>query len=66
MTYWLGVYLLVAISVAVPLLLLYLVGFAVRLVMNTIGSQMKRLTKARPSRAEFSKAHWSVIRRKAA
>jgi hypothetical protein len=66
MTYWLGVYLLIAISVAVPFLLLYLVGFAVRLVVNTIASATKRLPKDRPLRAGFSKAHWSTIRRKAA
>ena len=66
MMYWLGVYLLIAIIVVGPLLLLYLFGFAVRLVVNTIGLAMKKLTNTQPSRKGFSNAHWNAIRRKAA
>jgi hypothetical protein len=65
MMYWMGVYLLVAIIVAGPFLLLYLLGVAVRQVVKAIGSAQD-LTKARTFPAAFSRAHWNFSRRKAA
>ena len=44
MLYWLGVYLLVVIGVAVPFLLLYLVGLVLWLAVSAIGSMMRSLT----------------------
>jgi hypothetical protein len=66
MLYWLGVYLLVVISVAAPFLLLYLVGLVVWLAAGAIGSTKKILTNALAVRKGFSRAHWSAIWRKAA
>ena len=43
MLYWLGVYLLVAIGVAVPFLLLYVVGLVLWLAVAAIGSMIRSL-----------------------
>jgi hypothetical protein len=64
MSYWLGVYLLVAVSVAVPFLLLYLFGLVMWLTVTAIGSMMQSLTDA--LRKDFSRGHGSTIWRRAA
>ena len=66
MLYWLGVYLLVAIGVAVPLMVLYVVGLVFWLGVATIRSMMRSVRDVLPVRTELARANWSVIRRKAA
>jgi len=65
MLYWLGVYLLVVIGVAVPFVLLYLIGLVMWLAATAIGSMTKSLTDALAARAVL-RTPWSAIRRKAA
>jgi hypothetical protein len=60
MLYWLDVYLLVAIGVAVPFLLLYVVGLVFWLAAAAI--RMCRVAV----RTDFARAHWNDMRRKAA
>ena len=66
MLYWLGVYLLVVIGVAAPLLLLYLLGVVLWLILREIGSVARSLIDAWACQADVSRAPWSAIRRKAA
>ena len=66
MLYWLGVYLLVAIGVAVPFLVLYVVGLVFWLGVAAIRSTVRSVRDVLPVRTDFSRANWSVIRRKAA
>jgi len=66
MLYWLGVYVLVAISVAVPLLVLYVLGIVLWLILTAIRSTIRSLKDALAVRPDFSRAYWSVIRRKVA
>jgi hypothetical protein len=66
MLYWLGVYLLVAIGVAVPFLLLYVVRLVFWLGVTAIRSTVRRLSDVFPVRTDFARANWTVIRRKAA
>jgi uncharacterized membrane protein len=66
MLYWLGVYLLVAIGVAVPLLLLYVVGLVFWLSVAAIRSTVRSVRDVLPVRTDFPRANWTVIRRKAA
>ena len=66
MLYWLGVYLLVVIGVAVPLMVLYVVGFVFWLGIVAIRSTVRSVKNALPVRTEFARANWFVIRRKAA
>jgi hypothetical protein len=66
MSYWLGVYLLVVIGVAVPFLLLYVVGILFWLTITAVRSMMRGLKHALADQPDFSRTHWSAIRRKAA
>ena len=64
MLYWLGVYLLICIAIAVPFLLLYVAGILLWLALNALRSAMRGLRDV--SRPDFARTHWSVIRRKTA
>ena len=64
--YWLNVYLLVAIGVAVPFLLLYIVGLLFWLIRAAIGSTIHGLKNVFAVGPGFWSGHWSVIWRKAA
>jgi hypothetical protein len=66
MLYWLSVYGLVAIGVAVPLLVLYVLGIILWLIITAIRSMIWSLKDALAFRPDFSRAHWSDIRRKVA
>jgi hypothetical protein len=66
MLYWVGVYLLVAIAVAVPFLVLYVVGLVLWLSVAAIRSTVRSVKGVLPVRTDFPRANWSVIRRKAA
>jgi hypothetical protein len=66
MLYWLGVYLLVALSVAIPFLLLYFVGILFWLAFTAIRSASRTLRDTLAFRRDLGRAHWTVIRRKAA
>jgi hypothetical protein len=66
MLYWLGVYVLVAIGVAIPLLILYAVGIVLSLTVTAILSLMRGLRHALAAQPDFSKTYWSAIRRKVA
>jgi hypothetical protein len=66
MLYWLGVYVLVGVAVAISLLALYVVGIVLWLTVTAILSLMRDLRKALATRPDFCRTHWSAIRRKAA
>jgi hypothetical protein len=66
MLYWLGVYLLVVIGVAVPFVLLYVVGLVFWLSVTAIRSTVRSVRDILPVRTDFPRANWPVIRRKAA
>ena len=57
MLYWLGVYLLVAIGVAIPFLLLYLFGLVMRLSVAAIRFMMASLRNALTSGSFRAAAH---------
>jgi hypothetical protein len=59
MLYWLGVYVLVVIGVAIPFLLLYIVGSLLWLTITAIRSMMRSLQHALAARPDFSRTHWS-------
>lgn len=65
MLYWLGVYLLVAVSVAIPFLLLYLVGILFWLAFTSIRSALRSLRETLAFRRDLGRPHWTAIRRKA-
>jgi hypothetical protein len=62
--YWLSVYLLVVIVVALPFLLLYVAGLVFWLAVSAIGSMTRRLRKAFAVRSDLLRAHWSAVRRR--
>ena len=66
MLYWLGVYLLVVIGVAVPFLVLYAVGLVFWLSVAAMRSTLRSVRDVLTVRTDFPRASWSVIRRKAA
>jgi hypothetical protein len=66
MLYWLGVYLLVIVGVAVPFLALYVGGVLLWLALGSIRFAKRRLKDALTLQPDFSRTQWSVIRRKAA
>jgi hypothetical protein len=66
MAYWLGVYVLVAVGVGVPFLLLYILGIVFWLTLKAIRSMIRDLKDALAARPDFSRTRWSAIRRKAA
>jgi hypothetical protein len=66
MLYWLGEYVLVAIGVLVPFLLLCILGIVFWLTVRAIRSMMRGLKDAFAARPDFSRTHRNAIRRKAA
>jgi hypothetical protein len=66
MLYWLGLYLLVIVGVAVPFVLLYLVAVFFWLALGATRVLMRNLKDMLTARPDFSRAQWSGIRRKAA
>jgi hypothetical protein len=63
MLYWLGVYALVAGVVLVPFLLLYVVALLSSLALTATRFMIQSLKSLWPIRIEFSREHWSMIRR---
>ena len=66
MLYWLGVYLLICIAVAIPFLLLYVAGIVFWLALSGLRSVMRNLRDVLEARADFARSHWTAIRRKTA
>ena len=66
MLYWLGVYALVVVAVAVPFLLLYLAICVCWLGLAAVRFAIRSIANARPIRADFARPNWSVVRRRAA
>jgi len=66
MLYWLSVYMLVVIGVAVPFVVLYLVGVLFWLAFGSIRFLMRSLKNAWTARPEFEPAQSNIIRRNAA
>ena len=66
MLYWLGVYLLICIAVAIPFLLLYIAGILFWLALGAVLSAMRSLRDVLMHQPHFARAHWSAVRRKTA
>jgi len=66
MLYWLGVYSLVVVGVAVPFLLLYLIGVVFWLALEVIHFGMRTLKNEWTARPDLSRAQSDVFRHKEA
>jgi hypothetical protein len=66
MWYWLSVYALVVVAVAVPVLLLYLVDLLLRLTVAATRFTVRNLRTAVAGRKESDNTRWTAIWRKAA
>ena len=66
MLYWLSVYMLVVIGVALPFVLLYLVGVFFSLAFCAVRFVMRSLKNILTGRPEFAHAQCNIIRRKEA
>lgn len=66
MSYWLGVYILVVIAVAVPCLLLYLIGLVSWLAVAAVRFVTRQIKDSLEVRINRSKPYRGAIRHKAA
>jgi hypothetical protein len=66
MWYWLSVYAVVVVAVAVPILLLYLIGLLIGLTVGATRFTVHSLKTATAVRKASERTHWTAFRRKAA